>query len=107
VISFALRNFITRPACTVPSCTKTFFGSFTSDLKEPEPEPLLEALKNDDVLSIDRVRGLSPLAFFIHRERREHALHRRDLRTPPLSIGHLHQSTRSGVRLFRGFTPAS
>src|SRR6185312_3662822 len=47
----------------------------------------------DDVLSIHRVGGLSPLTLLLHRKAGEHPPHRRDLCLPPISIRHFHTRT--------------
>src|SRR5262249_44755121 len=62
-------------------------------LKKAQPEVLLEALQDDDVLPIHRIGGLAPLTLLLHREAGEHPPHLRDLRVPTLAIRHLHIGT--------------
>src|SRR5581483_2518845 len=59
-------------------------------LEEAQRAILLEALNDDDVVSVDRVTGLSPLALLRQVKSRQELLQRRDLSLPPFSICHLH-----------------
>src|SRR5262249_51883388 len=66
-------------------------------LEETQREVFLEALKNDDVLTVQGVRGLAPLTRLLHSKPGEQPLHRRDLRFPACPVGHLHGASPSSA----------
>src|SRR5262249_25631000 len=63
-------------------------------LKETQRAVFLEALNDDDVLPLQRVAGLSPLALHFQIKSGQGPLQLGNLGPPPLSIRHLHAAPR-------------